>query len=99
MTDEEIAAVIAAGPQEGKLTVAQKTLETWDEGQRGGLQQANMERTTRGNPHWLIADYVRSHPDKFPDVDFKLDEAEHLHRVKSIQLPPDEFRKDQRLVR
>ncbi len=87
----------AAAP--GKVRVEHKTLETWDDGQRGALQQANMERTARGNPHWIIADYVRCHPDKFPDVDFELDHNEHLERVKEVQLPPDEFRKDQRPVR
>ena len=87
----------AAAP--GKVRVDEKTLESFDDGQRGTLQQANMERTTRGLPGWLIPDFVRCHPDKFPDVDYELDHAEHLERVKSVAIPPDEFCKDQRPVR
>ena len=88
-----------AEPAPGKMRVEQKTLDQFDDGQRGALQQANMERTTRGLPQWLIADYVRVHPDKFPDVDYELDHAEHADRVRAAAVPPDNARIDQRPVR
>lgn len=87
----------AAAP--GKVRVDEKALATFDDGQASALKQANMERTARGLPNWLIEDYVRCHPDKFSDVDFELDHAEHADRVKAAAVPPDNLRVDQRQVR
>ena len=80
------------------IRVDEMTLEKFNEDQRSALKQANMERTTRGLRNWLIADYVRVHPDKFPDVDYETDHAEHKARVSSAPEPGPE-RVDQRAVR
>lgn len=71
----------------GKMRVDQKTLDQFNSEQVSALQQANLERTTRGNPNWLIGDFVRCNPGKFPDVDFDLDNAEAAERAKATALP------------
>lgn len=88
-----------AGPAPGKLRVEHKTVDQFTEEQRSALTQGNTERTIKGLPSWLVADFVRANPGKFPDVDFELDHAEHKARAEAAPAPSNATRVDQRPVR
>lgn len=83
-------------PAPGKITVEQMTLAKFNDDQLGALKQANMERTTRGLPQWEIADYVRVHPGKFPEVDHEFDDQQAVERNKTAAKPSAASRVDQR---
>lgn len=46
----------------------QKKLERFTDAQKAGIASGNADRRMRGLPDWETVDYVRVHPNKFPEV-------------------------------
>jgi hypothetical protein len=99
--DENQAAPAAdrAAPAPGKMRVEDVTMAMLGDERLSALEQANMDRRIKGLPAWLLPDFVRTHPDKFADVDFELDHAEHAQRAAAAPAPAAVNRLDQRPVR
>lgn len=88
-----------AQPAPGKMRVEDVTMAMLGDERMSALEQANMDRRIKGLPAWLLSDFIRAHPDKFADVDFELDHAEHAARAAAAPAPAAVNRLDQRPVR